>query len=128
MLQYPDEEDILLHALERWGETSLIETEKIYESDVSADVVDIRVASVDSETVYPFRAATVTIVVGARGRNECKRISEEILQFLTSGPVATERGLIDRVTVNMSPRLLPQAVDLKVFFQADYTVYTRARF
>lgn len=74
----------------------------------------------------PFlRTETIQVNVVARGRTRARDVADTIRDALTAGPHGTSKGLLDRITCQVSPFDSVAESDLLNSFSATYLVDVR---
>lgn len=83
------------------------------------------VYSVGGSVAGPLRTDRVVVDTYAPGRDAAKAAAEGQMGRLTAGPHHTSEGLLDSVTVETAPHLIPYPDDMVTQYQATYRVDTR---
>lgn len=114
MFQFPDVEAILVE---------LDENVTTHLTDLSGTVH--HVYSLGGQESGPLRYDRVGVDTYAQTRNDARTAAESLKARLTAGPVVTDSGLIDEVTVDQTPHEVPYQ-DSVSLYQAQYRIHTRA--
>ena len=116
--EFPDTERALVEVL---GETATL----WLPADFGDNLPMRHVYSVGGRDEGVLRTDRLVVDVYAVGRSAAKAGAEEVRSILTDGPHFTTEGLLDRITVEVGPHLLPYASERIVRYTATYRVDVR---
>lgn len=116
---WPDIEDVLIEALVDFGEV-----DSMFPADMQGRLC-VRVQRLGGSAGRITDSPRVDVDVAAPTRAQAMEVARKIEQRLTSGPVRTSVGVIDRGVTEMGPHRAPSADEHVRHVVATYRLSTR---